>query len=145
VIKGMSCEHCASAMRAEVGRLPWVTGVDVAVAAGTVLVTGEPVPGDAVLREAIEETGYEFAGTAKNMWSIAAQDAVEPDDRRWSRKGLRSRSTRSAGPALRRTLGAQLLLIRGTIQASVTAGKRPFPRPACRSRTDYLSPLRCGV
>jgi len=92
-------------MRAEVGRLPWVTGVDVAVAAGTVLVTGEPVPGDAVLREAIEETGYEFAGTAKNMWSIAAQDAVEqPDDRRWSRKGLRSRSTRSAGPALRRTL-----------------------------------------
>jgi copper chaperone CopZ len=62
VINGMSCEHCARAVRAEVGRLPGVTGVDVDVAAGTVLVTGEPMPGDAALSEAIEEAGYEFPG-----------------------------------------------------------------------------------
>jgi transposase len=36
-------------------------------------------------------------------------------------------------------------LIRGKIRASVTTGKRFFPRPACRSRTDYPVPLRCGA
>lgn len=62
VVTGMSCEHCANAVRAEVGRLPGVTGVGVDVAAGTVRITGEPVPGDSALREAIEEAGYEVAG-----------------------------------------------------------------------------------
>ena len=62
IVTGMSCEHCANAVRAEVGRLPGVTGVGVDVAAGTVRITGEPVPGDSALREAIEEAGYEFAG-----------------------------------------------------------------------------------
>lgn len=62
VVSGMSCEHCANAVRAEVGALAGVTGVEVDVAAGKVLVTGEPLPGDAALREAIEEAGYEFAG-----------------------------------------------------------------------------------
>jgi len=61
-VTGMSCEHCARAVRAEVGRLPGVTEVDVDVAAGKVRVTGAPVPGDAALREAIEEAGYEIAG-----------------------------------------------------------------------------------
>jgi len=32
------------------------------VTAGKVQITGEQVPGDAALREAIEEAGYEFAG-----------------------------------------------------------------------------------
>ena len=58
----MSCEHCANAVRAEVGGLPGVTEVDVDVVAGKVRITGSPVPGDAALREAIEEAGYEFAG-----------------------------------------------------------------------------------
>jgi len=62
VVSGMSCEHCAKAVRAEVGALPGVTGVEVDVAGGKVQVTGEPLPGDAALREAIEEAGYEFAG-----------------------------------------------------------------------------------
>jgi copper chaperone len=61
-VSGMSCDHCARAVRAEVGGLPGVTGVDVDVAAGQVLITGEPLPGDAALREAIAEAGYEFAG-----------------------------------------------------------------------------------
>ncbi len=62
VVSGMSCEHCAKAVRAEVSALAGVTGVEVDVAAGKVRVTGEPLPGDAALREAIEEAGYEFAG-----------------------------------------------------------------------------------
>jgi len=61
-VTGMTCDHCASAIRAEISKLPGVTGVDVDVAAGTVRVTGDPVPGDASLREAVEEAGYELAG-----------------------------------------------------------------------------------
>src|ERR1700749_2801036 len=61
-VTGMTCDHCASAVRAEISRLPGVTGVDVDVAAGTVRVTGDPLPGDVSLREAVEEAGYEFAG-----------------------------------------------------------------------------------
>jgi copper chaperone len=61
VVNGMTCDHCASAVRAEIGKLPGVVDVDVDVAAGTVRITGDPLPGDTSLREAIEEAGYEFA------------------------------------------------------------------------------------
>jgi len=60
-VTGMSCDHCASAVRAEISKLPGITGVDVDVAAGTVRVTGDPLPADAPLREAVGEAGYEFA------------------------------------------------------------------------------------
>ncbi|MBV9445643.1 MAG: heavy-metal-associated domain-containing protein [Streptosporangiaceae bacterium] len=58
----MSCDHCAHAVRSEIGELPGVTAVEVDVAAGKVQITGDPVPGDAALRAAVEEAGYEFAG-----------------------------------------------------------------------------------
>jgi copper chaperone len=61
-VTGMSCDHCANAVRAEIGRLPGVAAVDVDVAAGTARVTGNPVPGDDALRAAVEEAGYELAG-----------------------------------------------------------------------------------
>jgi copper chaperone len=61
VVTGMSCDHCASAIRAEVGKLPGVIEIDVDVAGGKVRVTGTQLPGDAVLREAVEEAGYELA------------------------------------------------------------------------------------
>jgi len=61
-VTGMTCDHCARAVRAEIGKLPGVTGVDVDVDAGTVRVSGDPLPGDGPLREAIEEAGYEFGG-----------------------------------------------------------------------------------
>jgi copper chaperone CopZ len=61
-VAGMSCDHCANAVRAEIGKLPGVAEVDVDVAAGTVRISAEPMPGDHALREAIEEAGYEFAG-----------------------------------------------------------------------------------
>jgi copper chaperone len=58
-VSGMSCEHCAAAIRGEVGRLPGVTEVDVDVAGGTVTVSGEPLPAADSLRAAVEEAGYE--------------------------------------------------------------------------------------
>jgi copper chaperone len=61
-VTGMTCDHCARAVRAEIRKLPGVTGVDVDVAAGAVRITGEPLPGDTSLREAVEEAGYELAG-----------------------------------------------------------------------------------
>jgi copper chaperone len=61
-VTGMTCDHCASAIRAEIGKLPGVTNVDVDVAAGTVCITGDPLPGDTPLRAAVEQAGYEFAG-----------------------------------------------------------------------------------
>ena len=61
-VTGMTCDHCASAVRAEISKLPGVTGVDVDVAAGIVRVSGDSLPGDAPLRDAVEEAGYEFGG-----------------------------------------------------------------------------------
>ena len=61
-VTGMTCDHCASAVQAEISRLPGVTGAEVDVAAGTVCVSGDPLPGDTQLRGAVEEAGYEFAG-----------------------------------------------------------------------------------
>ena len=61
-VTGMSCDHCANAIRAEIGQLPGVTEIDVDVAAGKVRITGEPLPEDTALRAAVEEAGYQFAG-----------------------------------------------------------------------------------
>jgi copper chaperone len=62
VVVGMSCDHCANAVRAEIGKLPGVTEVDVDVAAGKVRVTSTQRHDDAALRSAVEEAGYELAG-----------------------------------------------------------------------------------
>jgi copper chaperone len=56
-VTGMSCEHCVSAIRAELGEVAGVSSVDVDLASGAVLVRGSGVNGDAV-RTAVEEAGY---------------------------------------------------------------------------------------
>jgi copper chaperone len=61
-VTGMTCDHCARAVQAEISKLPGITGVDVDVDAGTVRISGDPLPGDASLREAVVAAGYEFAG-----------------------------------------------------------------------------------
>ena len=61
-VNGMSCEHCATAVRTEITGLPGVTGVDVDVSSGEVKITAEPVPDDAALRAAVDAAGYELAG-----------------------------------------------------------------------------------
>jgi copper chaperone len=60
-VSGMSCEHCATAVRAEIGGLTGVSDVDVDVASGEVKITADPVPDDAALRAAVDAAGYELA------------------------------------------------------------------------------------
>ena len=60
-VVGMTCDHCARAIRAEVGAIEGVTDVDVDLTRGVVRVTAEqPVPTTA-LRDAVEEAGYALA------------------------------------------------------------------------------------
>jgi copper chaperone len=61
-VTGMTCDHCASAVRAEISKLAGVSRVEVDVATGAVLVAGDPLPADTALRAAVEEAGYNMAG-----------------------------------------------------------------------------------
>jgi copper chaperone len=57
-VAGMTCDHCARAVRTEVSAIDGVTDVDVDLSSGVVRVTAEqPVP-SAALRDAVEEAGY---------------------------------------------------------------------------------------
>lgn len=57
-VSGMSCGHCETAIRAEVGAVTGVDGVEVSAATGRLIVTsGDPVDETAIL-EAVEEAGY---------------------------------------------------------------------------------------
>ncbi|TDC23096.1 copper chaperone [Streptomyces sp. 8K308] len=58
-VSGMTCGHCVSSVSAEVGKVPGVTGVEVALETGLVIVTSDgPVDGAAVTA-AVAEAGYE--------------------------------------------------------------------------------------
>ena len=63
-VTGMTCGHCVSAVTEEVTQVPGVTSVEVDLATGRLTVTSDaPVDDDAV-RAAVDEAGYELAGTA---------------------------------------------------------------------------------
>jgi copper ion binding protein len=63
-VTGMTCGHCVNAVTEEVTQVPGVTAVDVDLASGRLTVTSDaPVDDDAV-RAAVDEAGYEVAGTA---------------------------------------------------------------------------------
>ena len=63
-VTGMTCGHCVNAVTEEVTQVPGVTAVDVDLASGRLTVTSDaPVDEDAV-RAAVDEAGYELAGTA---------------------------------------------------------------------------------
>ena len=60
-VVGMTCDHCARAVRTEVSAIEGVNDVDVDLATGAVHITAnQPVPPTA-LREAVEEAGYTLA------------------------------------------------------------------------------------
>jgi copper chaperone len=60
-VPGISCDHCKHAIESEVGVVAGVTRVEVSVADRTVTVDGTAA--DADITAAIDEAGYEVAGT----------------------------------------------------------------------------------
>ena len=65
-VKGMTCGHCVSAVSAEVGQITGVTGVDVDLATGAVTVTSTGPLDDGDVRAAVDEAGYEIAGSQQH-------------------------------------------------------------------------------
>jgi copper chaperone CopZ len=57
----MSCGHCASSIREEVGAIPGVTGVDVDLASGKVTIESDQQVGVDAVKSAVEEAGYQLA------------------------------------------------------------------------------------
>ncbi|WP_189239755.1 heavy-metal-associated domain-containing protein [Planomonospora parontospora] len=60
-VTGMTCGHCVSSVKEEVGGVPGVTAVEVDLESGRVDVTADPLD-DGAVRAAIKEAGYEVAG-----------------------------------------------------------------------------------
>lgn len=60
-VAGMSCGHCASSVRGEVGQIPGVTAVEVDVTSGTVVIDSQGPLDEAAIRTAVEEAGYRLA------------------------------------------------------------------------------------
>jgi copper chaperone CopZ len=56
-VAGMSCEHCVRAVTAEVGALPGVSGVDIDLASGALVLSGANVEVETV-RIAVQAAGY---------------------------------------------------------------------------------------
>ena len=61
-VTGMTCAHCVSSVSGEVGQVPEVTGVEVDLATGTVIVSSDGPVDDAAVRAAVDEAGYAVAG-----------------------------------------------------------------------------------
>lgn len=61
-VAGMTCGHCVTAVREEIGKLSGVTGVDVDLETGVVRITADSVPDRAALSAAVDEAGYELTG-----------------------------------------------------------------------------------
>ena len=59
-VTGMTCGHCAQAVTTEVSAVAGVTGVQVDVETGKVVVQGEGFT-DAEVAEAVDEAGYALA------------------------------------------------------------------------------------
>ncbi len=63
VVTGMTCAHCVRAVTEEVAALDGVLDVAVDLASGRVEVTSEAPLDRAAVAAAVDEAGYELAGT----------------------------------------------------------------------------------
>ena len=59
-VSGMTCAHCAVSVREEVSEVDGVDSVEVSLASGRMVVSGQGFSDDAV-RAAVEEAGYTVA------------------------------------------------------------------------------------
>jgi copper chaperone len=62
-VAGMTCGHCVTAVTEQVSELPGVRDVDVDLATGAVTVTSDAPIADSAVRTAVEEAGYQLAGS----------------------------------------------------------------------------------
>ncbi|MEP1124659.1 MAG: heavy metal-associated domain-containing protein [Ilumatobacter sp.] len=61
-VQGMTCDHCARAVAAEVTKIPGAKNIRVDVDAGRLTIdSDESIPVDAVV-EAVEEAGFQVVG-----------------------------------------------------------------------------------
>ena len=63
-VVGMTCGHCVNSVTEEVSQVPGVTGVDVNLASGGLIVTSDTAVEDSVIQAAVEEAGYQVAAPA---------------------------------------------------------------------------------
>ncbi|MEW1837733.1 copper ion binding protein [Nonomuraea angiospora] len=63
-VKGMTCGHCVSSVKEEVGEVSGVTSVEVDLASGLLTVESDSPVAAAEIVAAVEEAGYEVASRA---------------------------------------------------------------------------------
>lgn len=63
-VRGMSCDHCVSAVRSEISRIAGVSSVEVDLRDELVSVTSEDALAESAVREAVETAGYELVEIA---------------------------------------------------------------------------------
>ena len=61
-VTGMSCGHCATSVREEIGDIPGVQAVDVDLASGNVTIDSDNAIEATAIRTAVEDAGYRLAG-----------------------------------------------------------------------------------
>lgn len=60
-VAGMTCGHCASSVREEVGHIAGVTAVNVDLTSGTVSIDADRTIDTDAIEHAVEEAGYQLA------------------------------------------------------------------------------------
>ncbi|TDD13665.1 heavy-metal-associated domain-containing protein [Nonomuraea diastatica] len=63
-VTGMTCGHCVSSVKEEVGEVAGVTSVEVDLADGLLTVGSDGPVDTALIAAAVKEAGYELAGQA---------------------------------------------------------------------------------
>lgn len=58
-VQGMTCDHCAGSVTAEVTKIPGITDISIDVAAGRLTVSSAGPVSDEAVTEAVEEAGYQ--------------------------------------------------------------------------------------
>lgn len=61
-VTGMTCGHCATSVREEVGGIPGVRTVDVDLSTGLVTIGSESQLDPSAISDAVAEAGYAIAG-----------------------------------------------------------------------------------
>ena len=66
-VAGMTCSHCVSSVTEEVTELAGVTGVQVDLASGRLVVTAGQELGTDAVRAAVEEAGYTMVDASQRQ------------------------------------------------------------------------------